>query len=133
VARHPYRVSKAWHHGQKLAVDIHELATKLAGLGDAELAASLQRYANMVPAKIAASQQQVSKPERLLLYRQARGAVSQLQVHLLITRDRRHIDHKTHAKLSKQAVKVHKTLSKLIKKLYRQVDRLPTAENPVTQ
>ncbi len=111
-----YTVSKAWHIGHELAIDIHKLAKQLPAEDKFNLEKHLRRTSAAGPLKLAESLEKKLLHEKLHCYHAAREAMIELHEHLIRARDHKYIERDLFQELASRAISVQRLLSFLIRK-----------------
>lgn len=115
-----YKVSKAWHFGHSLAVDIHKLSWKLPNPDEFDLAVHMRRTAAIAPQKVQESLEHAAPQHRLTCYEAARAALIELQEHLTLARDVHYIDEKLYTMLATKAIVAQRELTTMIQTIKKE-------------
>jgi four helix bundle protein len=115
-----YQLSKAWHHGHRLAIAVHQLSWQLPKNDEFKLALNLRRASAIAPTKLQESLEQSTTHDKLRSYEAARRAVIEVQEHLSLARDLHYIDEQLFRILARQAIVAQRTLTEMIQAIKKE-------------
>jgi len=112
-----FRQLKVWEKGHRLTLAIYEATARFPREELYELTSQMRRACASVPANIAEGCGRDGDAELARFPRIASGSASELEYHLLLTRDLDLLDHSNHERLSKEVTEVKRMLTSFIQKL----------------
>lgn len=115
-----YKVSKAWHFGHSLAVDVHELSWQLPKPDEFNLAVHLRRTSALAPQKVQESLEYTQPQHQLSCYEAARQALIELHEHLTLAWDVHYIDEQLYKALATKSIIAQRELTTMIQAIKKE-------------
>ena len=112
-----HRQLAAWQRAIELCVACHQLADRLPDAQRAGLGEQIRRAAGAVPANVAEGYGRLHRGDYVHHLSIARGALKELETHLVVAHRLRHLDAAEAAALDRQCAAVGRLLSQLIRSL----------------
>ena len=112
-----HRQLAAWQRAIELCVACHQLADRLPEAQRAGLGAQIRRAAAAVPANVAEGYDRLHRGDYVQHLSIARGALKELETHLVVAHRLRHLEAAEAAALDRQCWAVGRLLAQLIRSL----------------
>ena len=112
-----YKKLIVWRKAHALALNVHRVVARMRGSRYASLRSQMMRAALSIPTNIVEGAGQKSRREFGRFISIALNSTSELEYHLLVTRDFEAINDSDFASLSTQAIEVRKMLHGLLKRV----------------
>ena len=106
-----------WKRSHALTLDSYRVIKSFPASEQFGLTSQIRRAAASIPANIAEGSGHVGNPELARFLSIASGSASELEYHLILTRDLNLIDAKTHNKLNSELVQINRMMGSLITRL----------------
>lgn len=105
---------KVWHKGHELTLDVYKVTASFPRSEQYGLTSQMRRAASSIPANIAEGCGRYGNAELKRFLQIAMGSASELEYHILLTRDLAYIDGQTYDTVNRQVISVKRMLASLI-------------------
>jgi four helix bundle protein len=112
-----FRKLKVWEKNHNLTLEIYKSTESFPGIEIYGLTSQMRRSSVSIPANIAEGCGRRSDAEFARFLQIAMGSASELEYHLLLTRDLRFLKDSDYKKLDQRTIEIKQMLATLIKKL----------------
>lgn len=112
-----FRNLRVWKYGHQLTLDVYKATGTLPRNEQYGLTSQLRRSAASIPANIAEGCGRYGNAELKRFLQIAMGSASELEYHILLTRDLAYIDGQTYESVNQQVISVKRMLASLITSL----------------
>ena len=104
-----------WQKGHLLVIEIYKMTALFPKTETYALVDQMRRCVISITSNIAEGFSRKSKKEKMQFYYMSLGSVTELQNHLIISRDLKYLSDEEYNKLMEKIVEVHKLINSLIK------------------
>ncbi len=112
-----FRNLKVWEKAHRLTLDVYSATENFPSTEQYGLTSQIRRACSSIPANIAEGCGRIGDAELVRFLAIAMGSASELEYHLLLSRDLHFLDPEEHDRLSGEARAVKSMLASLIRKL----------------
>jgi len=112
-----FRRLKVWQKSHRLTLDVYGITASFPRSEQFGLVGQIRRAASSIPANIAEGCGRDGDAELARFLQIGMGSASELEYHILLSRDLKFIDAQTHDRINRQVVEVKRMITPLIRHL----------------